>query len=194
MSPCDVSVGCQVLCLFCILLKSLRNGFQLCSVEATADSSTVIAATMANGGICPITGERVLTTLAVKDSLSLMYSCGMYDYSGQFAFKVRFPIVKPWGEETGMSVEQVSVSRGQFAVQFWTIHWKLYTHMSCAKANQWKPFQFSTGGFTSQVGCGRCRVVGHSQRHGDLHVESSARCDGQQLSRCPVLRGEWMQF
>ncbi len=53
-----------------------------------AESGAVIAATLANGGICPITGERVLAGDAVRNTLSLMHSCGMYGYSGQFAFKV----------------------------------------------------------------------------------------------------------
>lgn len=47
-----------------------------------------MAATLANGGICPITGERILSSEAVRNTLSLMYSCGMYDFSGQMAFHV----------------------------------------------------------------------------------------------------------
>lgn len=47
-----------------------------------------MAATLANGGICPTTGERVLSAEAVRNTLSLMHSCGMYDFSGQFAFHV----------------------------------------------------------------------------------------------------------
>uniref|UniRef100_A0A672N2X0 glutaminase n=1 Tax=Sinocyclocheilus grahami TaxID=75366 RepID=A0A672N2X0_SINGR len=50
-----------------------------------------MAATLANGGFCPITGERVLNPEAVRDTLSLMHSCGMYDFSGQFAFHVGLP-------------------------------------------------------------------------------------------------------
>lgn len=49
-----------------------------------------MAATLANGGICPLTEEKVLSPESVRDVLSLMHSCGMYDYSGQFAFKVAF--------------------------------------------------------------------------------------------------------
>ena len=48
----------------------------------------MMAATLANGGICPITGETILDAEAVRNTLSLMHSCGMYDYSGEFAFKV----------------------------------------------------------------------------------------------------------
>lgn len=47
-----------------------------------------MAATLANGGICPITGEQVLSNESCRHTLSLMHSCGMYDYSGMFAFKV----------------------------------------------------------------------------------------------------------
>jgi glutaminase len=62
--------------------------FQTCSLEMNCESMSVMAGTLANGGICPITGERVLANEAVKNVLSLMYSCGMYNYSGQFAFQV----------------------------------------------------------------------------------------------------------
>jgi len=56
-----------------------------------SDALSVVAATLANGGICPLTGKQVLQPETVKCCLSLMASCGMYDYSGEFAFKVGLP-------------------------------------------------------------------------------------------------------
>ncbi|XP_037078890.1 glutaminase kidney isoform, mitochondrial-like isoform X3 [Pollicipes pollicipes] len=65
--------------------------FQCCSMETTCDAMSVVAATLANGGICPTSEEKVMSTDSVRDVLSLMHSCGMYDYSGQFAFNVGLP-------------------------------------------------------------------------------------------------------
>ena len=71
--------------------STLEFYFQMCSQETKTDSHAVMAATLANGGICPITAEQVFKEDSVKHTLSLMLSCGMYDYSGQFAFKIGLP-------------------------------------------------------------------------------------------------------
>lgn len=65
--------------------------FKCCSMEATCDTMSIVAATLANGGICPFSEEKIFRPDVVRDVLSLMHSCGMYDYSGQFAFKVGVP-------------------------------------------------------------------------------------------------------
>jgi len=65
--------------------------FQCCSMELNAEMMSVLAATLANGGICPVSGERVFNTETVQQCLSLMATCGMYDYSGEFAFTIGLP-------------------------------------------------------------------------------------------------------
>ena len=77
----------------------LVNSFiqiQLCSLELTCESASVVAATIANGGVCPITSKKVLNPENVLNVRSLMYSCGMYNYSGKFAFMVRAGLYKPF--------------------------------------------------------------------------------------------------
>ena len=64
---------------------------QCCSIEVNAEMMSVIAATLANGGVCPVTGERVFKTETVRNCLSLMSACGMYDSSGEFAFTIGLP-------------------------------------------------------------------------------------------------------
>ena len=73
------------------LHQSLDLYFQCCSITLNCHSSSVVAATLANGGYCPVTNEQVVDTPIVKDCLSLMYACGMYDFSGQFSFEIGLP-------------------------------------------------------------------------------------------------------
>ena len=73
------------------LRGTLDYYFSACSMEVTASLMATMGATFAGGGICPTTGERVFAEETVKNCLSMMYSCGMYDYSGEFAFTVGIP-------------------------------------------------------------------------------------------------------
>ncbi|MDX3386051.1 glutaminase A [Streptomyces niveiscabiei] len=73
------------------LQKTLEFYFQCCSIELDADMLATVAATFANGGVCPLTGDRVFSADTVRHCLSLMTSCGMYDYSGEFAFSIGLP-------------------------------------------------------------------------------------------------------
>lgn len=73
------------------LLETLEFYFQCCSISMNANQMSVAAATLANGGVCPSTGERVISAETVQNCLSLMYSCGMYDFSGEWAFTVGLP-------------------------------------------------------------------------------------------------------
>ena len=65
--------------------------FQCCSIEMNTQALAVVAGTMANAGICPLTAETIFHANHVKNCLSLMASCGMYDFSGEFAFSIGLP-------------------------------------------------------------------------------------------------------
>ena len=65
--------------------------FRQCAVLVTARDIAVMAATLANRGINPITGEQVLTPYAISRTLSVMTSSGMYDYAGEWIYRVGIP-------------------------------------------------------------------------------------------------------
>jgi glutaminase len=62
-----------------------------CSVQVTCRDLAVMAATLANGGVNPVSGERALPLRHVREVLSVMHTCGMYDAAGQWAFDIGVP-------------------------------------------------------------------------------------------------------
>jgi glutaminase len=62
-----------------------------CSITVTAADLSVMGATLANGGINPFSGERAIAREHVRDIVSVMMSCGMYDAAGQWASEVGIP-------------------------------------------------------------------------------------------------------
>ena len=84
--------------------------FRQCSVLVTARDLAVMAATLANDGVNPVTGERLLGPDAVRDVLSVMMSCGMYNYAGQWAFEVGLPA------KSGVSGGVMAVIPGQIGI------------------------------------------------------------------------------
>ena len=65
--------------------------FHQCALMVNCRDLAVMAGTLANAGINPITGERALKADYVKNLISIMYTCGLYDFSGQWAYKVGLP-------------------------------------------------------------------------------------------------------
>ncbi len=65
--------------------------FRQCAVLVTARDAAVMAATLANRGINPVTGEQVMTPYAISRALSVMTSSGMYDYAGEWIYRVGIP-------------------------------------------------------------------------------------------------------
>jgi glutaminase len=65
--------------------------FRQCSVLVTARDLAVMAATLANGGVNPLTGERAIAAYTASRTLSVMTSSGMYDFAGEWIYRVGLP-------------------------------------------------------------------------------------------------------
>lgn len=91
-------------------LETLDLYFRQCSVRVTARDLAVMAATFANAGANPLTGDRVMGPDAVRDVLTVMMTCGMYNYAGQWAFEAGMPA------KSGVSGCVIAVIPGQLGI------------------------------------------------------------------------------
>ena len=84
--------------------------FRQCSVLVSSADLAVMAATLAAHGRNPVTGDQVLEPDNVRDVLSVMATCGMYDYAGQWTFDVGLPA------KSGVSGMIMAVIPGQAGI------------------------------------------------------------------------------
>ena len=84
--------------------------FRQCSVNVTTRDLAIMAAALANDGTNPITGKKVFQAEYVRDVLSVMNSCGMYDYAGEWAYEVGMPA------KSGVSGCIIAVIPGQIGI------------------------------------------------------------------------------
>ena len=84
--------------------------FRQCAVLVTVRDLAVMAATLAFGGVNPVTRRRVVEDRVARDVLSIMGSCGMYDFSGEWMLRVGLPA------KSGVSGGLLAVAPSQFGV------------------------------------------------------------------------------
>ncbi len=72
-------------------LDTLELYVKICSLQTTAKGLATMGATLANGGRNPRTGSTALPPEHVRDVLSVMLTCGMYNYAGQWVYDVGVP-------------------------------------------------------------------------------------------------------
>jgi glutaminase len=71
--------------------ETLDLYFQQCALLVNCQDLALMAATLANHGINPRTGDRAIAAEYVRDLLSVMYTCGMYNFAGEWAYRVGLP-------------------------------------------------------------------------------------------------------
>ncbi|WP_374315651.1 glutaminase A [Microbacterium sp.] len=89
---------------------AVETYFRQCSLLVSVRDLAIMAATLAFGGVNPVTGERVVGERVARDVLSIMSSCGMYDFSGEWLLRVGLPA------KSGVSGGLMAVAPSQFGV------------------------------------------------------------------------------
>lgn len=77
--------------LDCDPVEAVRGYSRQCSIEVTCRDLAMMTATLANAGAQPTTGEQILGPRAVRQILSVMMTCGMYDAAGDWMTDVGIP-------------------------------------------------------------------------------------------------------
>jgi glutaminase len=84
--------------------------FRQCSYNINTVDLSVMAASLANSGINPITNVKAIDQKYVKHLLTLMLTCGLYNYAGEWAFNVGIPA------KSGVSGGILAVVPGQMGI------------------------------------------------------------------------------
>ncbi|MFE3147015.1 glutaminase A [Streptomyces sp. NPDC059218] len=72
-------------------VAAVETYFRQCAVRVTALDLAAMAATLANGGVNPLTGDAVVPEPVAAQVLAVMATCGMYDASGEWLLRVGLP-------------------------------------------------------------------------------------------------------
>jgi glutaminase len=91
-------------------MAPLENYFRQCSVLVSCRDLAFMAATLGNRGLHPLTGERALASMHVPPVLSVMATCGMYDYAGSWLYEVGMPA------KSGVGGGIIAVQPGRFGI------------------------------------------------------------------------------
>jgi glutaminase len=90
--------------------QALELYFRQCSVLVDCRDLALVAATLANGGVNPATHRRALRAEFVGPVLSVMTTCGMYDFAGEWVYRVGLPA------KSGVGGGIVAVLPGQLGI------------------------------------------------------------------------------
>jgi glutaminase len=88
--------------------------FKQCSISVSCRDLSLMAATLANGGVNPLTRERAIREELVASVLSVMTTCGMYDYAGEWVYEVGIPA------KSGVAGGVLAVLPGQLGIGVWS--------------------------------------------------------------------------
>ncbi len=89
---------------------ALELYFKQCSILVDCRDLALIGATLANGGVNPVSGKRAVRAEFIDSILSVMTTCGMYDFAGEWVYRVGMPA------KSGVGGGIVAVLPGQLGI------------------------------------------------------------------------------
>ncbi len=92
----------------------LETYFRQCSISMTCRQLARAALYLANRGVDPVTHESVVSVRRARRINALMLTCGHYDASGDFAFRVGFP------GKSGVAGGVVAIVPNRMAIAVWS--------------------------------------------------------------------------
>lgn len=69
----------------------VQDYFLECSTDVTTENLSMMAATLANKGVNPVTGREVFSEETTRQVLGVMMTCGMYDAAGNWMIDIGLP-------------------------------------------------------------------------------------------------------
>jgi glutaminase len=75
----------------CRPAEVVKGYIRQCSINVNVKDLAMMAATLCNAGVNPVTGETIMPADSVRQVLSVMTTCGMYDAAGQWVSRVGIP-------------------------------------------------------------------------------------------------------
>ncbi|WP_040692524.1 glutaminase A, partial [Nocardia vinacea] len=129
--------------------EAVDRYFRQCSIDVTCRDLALMAATLANNGLNPLTHERALTAALTERVLSVMTTCGMYNAAGDWVTTVGLPA------KSGVGGGILAVLPGQIGIAVYSP--RLDTHGNSVR------------------GVAACRALSQRLELHFLHVTRSAR-------------------
>jgi len=134
---------------------ALRLYNRQCTVTANAGELALMAATLANQGVHPVTGQRAIRQEHVRDVLTLMFTCGMYDTSGSWAYSVGLPA------KSGVGGGIMAVVPGRMGLAVYSPRLDAHGHSTrgVALLRAWSS-EWGLGVFAGSVPSGEIEAIG----------------------------------
>ena len=88
--------------------------FHLCSIEMSCKELARTFLYLANKGVDPLTGKRIVSSSKSKRINAIMQLCGFYDEAGEFSFRVGLP------GKSGVGGGIVAIYPGYYSIALWS--------------------------------------------------------------------------